>query len=111
MSVKTFAELVPLYSHTPDGINYRKEEQHSLVYIDWETGAVDVVGGEHGRQPRREIASPDRPQLFLRKITTTIFAADVYTREPIVSHQSRCVDLRRPYLTSSTHPSVQPLLL
>lgn len=90
MSVKAFAELVPQYSHTPDGINYRKDETQLLVYIDWETGASDVTGCREASDPHclrgmidMDGGGSNRAQLFLTRTTTTIYATDVSTRGSI----------------------------
>ena len=65
------------------------------MYIDWESGAVDVAGCSDpvDRRCRREIEgatggggeSNRGAQLFLTRVTTTIYATDVYSRESIVS--------------------------
>ncbi len=86
MSVSQLAEAIPKYSHTPDGINYRRDTHQLLVYVDWDSGRVDISGCRDDEQQlcRHEIESRDATQLFMIRTTTTVHATDVYTREPIV---------------------------
>ena len=93
LTVDEFADKIPLYSHTPDGMTYSKAVEHRLIFVDLFTGKSDIVNpaSEPGRQfLRREIDSLDAPQMVFSRNTTTVVATDLYSRNESVSYIIYC---------------------
>ena len=81
-TVDEFFEKIPLYSHTPDGKTYSKSVEQRLVYVDLQSGMSDVIGCPELAQNfcRQEIVDLNVPQMVFTRITTTVRATDIYSR-------------------------------